>query len=373
MNRTAPLAAIALALTLLVSGCAATGSATADPTAPGAASQAATRTIVDHTGNEVTIPATITAVAVDEIPIASTYVAYFDGAAPHLVGMSDAVVQSLTNTVVADMAPEILDVETGYYADGDLNIESLLAIRPDVVFYNANNTEHAAMFAAAGIPAVGFSTSGDPTTVYADWLRLLEQVFNEPGKMDALIEHGTELVADVKERTSAVTERQSALIIFNYAKGTLRVAGETPFFGSFWLETINADNAAVGADGGLAAVTAEQVYAWQPDVVLVGGSGQARITPKQILTNTVDGLDLTPLTAVANGHVASNDLGMWSWFTPNPDAPLVATWLGKTVYPDTFTDVDLVELTRDYYQRAYSYELSADQAADILEGASGNE
>ncbi|WP_182347170.1 ABC transporter substrate-binding protein [Tomitella gaofuii] len=367
MRRRFPALVIAGALALALVGC------SANTEAAGPASD--TITIVDHTGNEVAIPADIQRVAIDEIPLASTYVAYQEGSAPYLVGMSDAVVRSLEDTVVADIAPEILDVDSGYYDNGELNVESLLNLDPDVVFYNANNTGHAELFAAAGIPAVGFSTSGDPTTVYQDWLRLLEDVFQEPGKMDEVIARGTEMIDAAAARTEGLADdaEQSVLIIFNYSSGTLRVAGETPFFGYYWLETINADNAAVGAQGGLAAVTAEQVLAWDPDVILIGGSGQAGITPEQMLSNTVDGLDLSALRAVQEGRVFSNDLGMWSWFTPNPDAPLIADWLGKVLYPSRFDDVDLIAETRDYYQDVYGVELSRDQADSIYQGLFADE
>ena len=350
-----------------------TGCTPAAAPADSAVADDGTITITDHTGNEVEIPADIERVAIDEIPLASTYLAYFEGSAPHLVGMSAAVVDSLKNTVAAEMAPELLEVDTSFYDEGELNIESLLAIKPDVVFYNANNTEHADMFAKAGIAAVGFSTDGDPTTVYADWLTLLEDVFQEPGKMDDVISSGADLVSDVVDRTATVADKQKVLIIFNYAAGTLRVAGETPFFGYYWLQAAGADNAAVGAEGGLAAVTAEQVLAWDPDVVLVGGSGQARITPEQIIGGTVDGLDLTSLRAVKEGRVYSNDLGMWSWFTPNPDAPLVAEWLGSVLYPDEFADVDLVSQTQKYYEDVYGFELTDADATEIFQGSLANE
>lgn len=365
--RSGTLSALALvgALSLALAGCAAnTTDTAAGPDGSG------TITIVDHTGDEVVIPADISRVAIDEIPLASTYVAYHEGSAPHLIGMSDAVVRSLEDTVVAEIAPEVLEVDTSYYKNGDLNVESLLELEPDVVFYNANNTEHGEMFAAAGIPAVGFSTNGDPTVVYQDWLRLLEDVFQEPGKMDSVIDDGAAMVADAKTRTEGLgaQDRQSVLIIYNYSAGVMRVAGETPFFGYYWLQTVGADNAAIGAQGGLAPVTAEQVLSWDPDVVLVGGAGPAGITPEQLLSNSVDGLDLSGLRAVREGKVYSNDLGMWSWFTPNPDAPLIANWLGQVIYPTEFDDVDLVAQTQAYYRQVYDHELSAAQAHAIYQG-----
>ncbi len=356
----------ALSAALALSACAPNtveqpGTTTAPETAAGP------RTVVDHGGNEVILPAEITRVAVDEIPIASTYLAYFHGEAPHLVGMSQGVVSALENTVAAAIAPEILDVDTSYYSNGDLSTETLLTLEPDVVLYNANNAEHREMFEAAGIPAVGFKTSGDPAEVYTEWLRLLEDVFGEPGKMDEVIAYGAEITAAARARNAAIPadERKNVLIVFRYSPGTLMVAGGAPFFGSFWLETANADNAAAETTQGLAPVTAEQVLAWNPDTVLVGGAGQAQITPATIIANAAEGLDLGSLEAARTGEVFSTGLGMWSWFTPNPDAPLIATWIGEAIYPQLQDREALAALTREYYEKLYGYALS-DAEIDAL-------
>lgn len=41
-----------------------------------------THTVVDHGGNEVEVPNKVTRVVIDQIPILSTYMAYFEGSAP---------------------------------------------------------------------------------------------------------------------------------------------------------------------------------------------------------------------------------------------------------------------------------------------------
>ncbi|MDN6460753.1 MAG: hypothetical protein L0J94_03865, partial [Corynebacterium flavescens] len=60
--------------------------------------------------------------------------------------------------------------------------------------------------------------------------------------MDEKIAYGRQLIDDAKQRSSQVSEaeRKRALIIFNYSNGTARVAGDTPFFGYYWLQPANA-------------------------------------------------------------------------------------------------------------------------------------
>ncbi|MGO2524397.1 MAG: ABC transporter substrate-binding protein [Brevibacterium aurantiacum] len=366
-NRRLTTAAAFTALALMLAGC----TPNSVESANAGDGSSTTRTIVDHTGKEVEIPAEITRVAVDQIPIASTYLAYFGGKAPHMVGMSKPVVTALEGTVAADIAPELLEVDTSYSTEGDLNAESLLEIDPDVVFYNAANTEHGELLKSAGIPAVGFATQGDPATVYTDWLRLLEQVFDEPGKMDEAIEYGQGLVQEAQQQNASIPQakRKDVLIFVRFGQGTATVAGMPEFFGSHWLETANAENVAVGTTEPLAQVSGEQILEWDPDVVLVAGRGMSQLRPDEILAGDVEGMDLSTLTAIQAKDVYSTDLGMWNWFTPSPDAPVIAHWIGQAIYPQLADPAALEDLTVDYYERLYNYTLSDKEIDRIYESA----
>lgn len=107
-TRLATLTAILATATLALTACAGgSGSATQSEQTTQEASASSTRTITDHGGNEVVLPEKITRVAIDQIPIESTYLAYFDGKAPYLVGMSAARVKAMSQTIAAEMAPHL--------------------------------------------------------------------------------------------------------------------------------------------------------------------------------------------------------------------------------------------------------------------------
>ena len=159
-----------LVLTLLVLCMA--GSALAD----------GTHTVVDHGGNEVEVPDKITRVVIDQIPILSTYMSYFGGEAPYIVGFCGSFKTTISETVLKNIAPELMETADTVYAQSDLNIEEIMKLEPDVILYNANNASHAEILKASGIPCVGFATVGasteaDPIERYAQWLKLLEDVF----------------------------------------------------------------------------------------------------------------------------------------------------------------------------------------------------
>lgn len=151
-----------------------------------------THEVVDHAGNHVQVPNEIQIhrVVIDQIPILSTYMAYFEGSAPNIVGYCGSFKDTISETVLKNIAPELMESSETVYAQSDLNIEEIMKLQPDVILYNANNKEHAKVLESSGIPAVAFATVGsdspaDPLERYKQWLSLLEDVFGEDGKMDA--------------------------------------------------------------------------------------------------------------------------------------------------------------------------------------------
>lgn len=225
-----------------------------------------THTVVDHGGNEVEVPNKVTRVVIDQIPILSTYMAYFEGSAPYIVGYCGSFKSVISDTVLKNIAPELLESSDTVYAQSDLNIEEIMKLNPDVILYNAGNSSHAEILKASGIPSIGFATVGasteaDPMERYEEWLKLLEQIFNEPGKTDAFVAAGDEIVTDVEARIAEIpqTDRPSALILWKYADGVPQVSGQGTF-GTYWMKRLGVTDKALEATG-FAQASMEQIVA----------------------------------------------------------------------------------------------------------------
>lgn len=342
------------------------GTSTSQPSEQGSS----TRTITDHSDAQVVIPSEINNVAFQQIPLIATYISYFDGKAPGIVAANASQINMMDQTILADIAPEVLNVDTSFDDQGTINAETLLGTGPDVVFNNARNSEARSTMEAVGLPVIGFDTMGAPTDTYVQWFKLLEDVFNEPGKTDDKLAYGQELVDDAEERAARVPEDQklSVMVVMQANQGMLVVAGGMDgWFTEEWARTMNFVNVTKDSEEGSMPVNLEQILEWDPDVILVTGVGMSSMTAEEILGNEVEGIDLSSLRAVQNGDVYSTQLGMWNWFTPGPDAPVVANWIGKTLYPDEFADVDLVSMTQDYYKKMYKYDVDEDRAATIVD------
>ena len=330
-----------------------------------------THEVVDHAGNHVQVPNEIHRVVIDQIPILSTYMAYFEGSAPNIVGYCGSFKDTISETVLKNIAPELMESSETVYAQSDLNIEEIMKLEPDVILYNANNKEHAKVLEASGIPAVAFATIGsdspaDPLERYKQWLSLLEDVFGEDGKMDDFFERGDAIVADVEGRIAEIPEeeRPTAMILYKVNDGVPQVAGKG-IFGDYWLQHLGVKNVAEEAQG-FAQVSFEQIYDWDPEVMFVNGPGLFKVTETDVLENKIEGADLSTIQAVKDGRVYDTTLGMWNWFTPNPDAPLVLAWLACNTYPEQFVDYPLEDTIREYYKASYNYDVTDEELEEMI-------
>lgn len=331
-----------------------------------------THTVVDYTGESIEVPNTIERVVIDQIPILSTYMAYFEGSAPYIVGYCGSFKTIISETALKNIAPELMESSDTVYAQSDLNIEEIMKLEPDVIFYNAGNTQHAEILKASGIPCIGFptvghETSADPIERYKEWLKLLEDVFGEPGKMDAFIAAGTEVINDVKTRIAQIPEdkRPTAMQLFSYADGVPKVAG-AKVFGDYYLQHLGVKNVAAEETEGFAQVSIEQIYKWDPDIIFDNGPGLCSIRPADILANRVEGIDFSNMSAYKTGRVYDTTLGMWNWTTPNPDVPLVLAWMACNTYPEEFADYPLAQTIKDYYKTWYGYDVTDAELEGML-------
>lgn len=362
-----------LTLTLSMSGCGNTAANQSQSSSQPEVDVNGTHTVVDHGGNTVEVPNKITRVVIDQIPILSTYMSYFQGSAPNIVGYCGSFKDTITKTVLKDIAPELMQSADTVYAQSDLNIEEVMKLNPDVIFYNANNASHAQILKSSGIPCVGFATVGgdteaDPLARYQQWLDLLEDVFGEDGKMDNFKNAGNAIIADVEKRIATVPEdkRPSAMILWKYSDGVPQVSGKGTF-GTYWLKRLGVKDVVVDEAKGFTQVNMEQVYRWDPDILFLDGPGLLSLKTSDVLNNKVSGTDFSTLTAVKNKRVYDTTLGMWNWFTPNPDAPLVYAWMAYNTYPEAFADYPLKETIKEYYQKWYGYTVTDKDMEEMLQ------
>lgn len=327
----------------------------------------ATRTIVDHYGFEVEIPEKIDRVVIVWLlPLPSVMAVYQGGNVDNLVGMPPDSLNAAKNSILARYCPDILNVSTDFYEGGELNMEELASLNPDVVFYAG--AQRAELFKNAGIPAVGFSTvlDGNPSPIHSlnKWIALLEDVFQQESKTVGIAEYAAKVEKEITARVSAIPEkdRKKVLMIGHYTDTAITPGGKGSF-SQYWCEAVG--GICVAAQASESEVNMEQIYEWNPDIVFL--STLAQFYPDDLYNNTAGtGHDWSTVSAVQNKQVYKFPLGTHRWWPPSSDAPLSLWWVAKHTYPELFEDINMEEKTKEYYLEFYRMELSDEEVKGIL-------
>lgn len=336
----------------------------------------ASRVITDEAGDKVTVPDKIERIAVAGILPFPSVITVFLGSAEKLVGIPPASMGAAKAGLLGELFPEILKAQTGYTAGLDLNIEELMKLRPDVVFYLAGNKEMGKMIKNAGLPAVAISPTKwnyDVLRTYDEWIKTLSQIFPESAKSKEVSRYSKKVYADIQKKVGKIkpADRKKALFLFQYDDKRMVTSGRS-FFGQYWCDAVGARNAAeeVPADNSNAVITMEQVYKWNPDVIFITNFTPA--LPEDLYGNKIGGHDWSAVKAVKERAVYKMPLGTYRSYTPGADTPVTLMWMAQKVYPELFKEVDMRKEVRNYYKKLYGITLSDRQIEQMYNQGRGS-
>jgi iron complex transport system substrate-binding protein len=333
-------------------------------TSTAAASVSDTVTIVDHGDRTVTVPVNPERVVITGIlPLASVLTVYLDSC-KSIVAMEPASMNAAKNGILSELYPDIVNINTDIMSGEDVNVEAILALDPDVVFYNAGNSSEGEKLENAGLTAVGFSATKwnyDCIETYNQWISLLDQIYpqraEERGTLVA--DTSTAIYNEIQEKVKDISqsEKQKVLFLYQYDENTMVTSGSN-FFGQWWCDAVGALNAAeeVAADNKNAVITMEQVYAWNPDVIIITNFTSAQ--PEDLYNNAIGSDDWSSVKAVQDHRVYKMPLGTYRTYTPGVDTPMTLEWLAQAVYPDLFADIDVQADVKKYYLQLYGIDLT---------------
>ena len=328
-----------------------------------------THTVVDHNGNEVEVPDDARRIVVCDIyPLPSVLTVFFDSA-DKIVGMAPPSMTAAANGLLGELYPEVLDAQTGFIDGSDLNMEELLKLEPDIVFYSASNPAQGEQLANAGLAAVAVSVNKwqyNCIETLNNWIALLGEIFPENEKTQIVEDYSNRVYDMVRERVANIPdeEKERVFVLFQYNDTTLLTSGKQ-FFGQWWADAIGAVNVAEELEkDNSVAVNMEQIYAWNPSLIFITNFNT--YGPEDLYNNTVEGYDWSPLDAIVNQRVYKMPLGMYRSYTPGADTPVTLLWMAKTAYPDLFEDIDIIQEAKTYYKDVFGIDLTDEQAGAIF-------
>ena len=332
---------------------------------------AESRIITDELNRDVEIESTDRVVMGSILPYFSTWFVATNST-EEIVGIHPNSYNAAANSILKQISPNIINAKTNFIENGEVNVEQLLTLDPTVYFEIAAQEKSVNKVAETGIPTVALdanTTSLDPLDTLKRWLKLTgeitgtterpEQILAEAEANQKLI---NDTIKDIKEE-----DRPRVFFLQYHSDGEISTAG-TNMHGNRWLAaTGGIDVAAEAGIDGIKAINMEQVYEMNPDIIFITNFTETQ--PEDLLNNTVEGQDWSQVKAVQDGKVYKMPLGIYRWYPPSGDGPLMLKWMAQKLYPELFT-YDIGEEIKDYYNRYYDYNLTDQEVHDILNPSS---
>ena len=130
----------------------------------------------------------------------------------------------------------------------DVNIESLIALNPDIVFYNAGSKAEQQKLENAGLTAVGVSPTKwnyDCIKTYNEWMSLLDKIYpsHASDRENLVNQYSNDKYNEIQSKVANVTTKQKVLFLFQYDSKTM-ITSSKSFFGQWWCDAVGAENVA---------------------------------------------------------------------------------------------------------------------------------
>ena len=319
-----------------------------------------TREFTDSTGRTVTLPASITKIAISG-PLSQIYILPLAG--DLLVGVSTAYAEDAQRYLPAYIY-EKAEIGQLYGGKGEMDLEALLSAAPDVVIDigEAKKTtaeDLTALTEQTGIPFIHI----DATVATApEAYRILGRLLDREDQAEALAawcEDTHAMISAMMAQVDADGVRKTLLYCLG-DKGVNVIAR-----GSFHAETINfmSENLAVIEDvvssGAGNEVDLEQILLWNPDVLI--------FAPDSCYADIAASEQWQSLGAVARGDYYKTPSGPYGWLSSPPAVQryLGMLWLGELLYPD-YAEYDLQEKVTEYYKLFYGCDLTAEMYQELM-------
>lgn len=265
----------------------------------------------------------------------------------------------------------------------NVNIEDYLAENIDLVIYYETDSE-LKKFENAGIPAV-------VVTVNTGILDTLEAV--KAQTIDEYIENVTSPVMILAETLGTDKAMAEAKAWKSYSEGIIRKVYDrtknleeadrkTVYWGNTWgenvltsystnnrwYEVMLAGGNLVGPDvggGNFPEITSEQLFKWDPEVILVDNHGNH---PELVIKSmTKEGSKWETLSAVENNQLHRIPAGVF-FLDKGTTTPLLTLWMATVIQPELFSDIDMAKEVQYYYKEFYEYDLSLEDAQKVIDG-----
>lgn len=353
----------------LLTGYSETKAATEEPTqsAEQDATQetAETREITDMAGRKVTVP---TAENIESVfsagPVAAIFL--YMVVPDKLLGWNYEL-NDVEKSIILDKYQDLPN-----FGMGDaVNYEAVIAANPTIAI-NSGKINDAmvsdcdALSESLGIPVVAVDNELNNS---AEAFRFMGELLGVEDHAEELAQYAEQVFTDINA-LSDIPEEKKVSVYFGNGEDSLETAPRGSQHAQI-LDVINAVNVAdleLG-DGSRVQISAEQLLAWDPDVIVVNGEPKADKSGSSAAEDILSNPDYASLKAVQDQKVYGTPNAPFSWVDrpAGPNRLIGMRWFSALIYPE-YIKCDINEEIHKFFDLFYHVDLSDEQLENVLKG-----
>ncbi|WP_128332024.1 ABC transporter substrate-binding protein [Apibacter sp. HY039] len=320
-------------------------------------SEKITRTITDMAGRKVEIPVNVQSAFIDRHSVMLVY--SFDTLLPvnRVFNYNDSEKKYLTQ---------------GFYVNKPLvineNAEEIIRLQPDIILFSKALTEENRKKAdqlqkKVNIPVVLLDNDFHN---YKSTLSFLGNVLNKKEKSEKLNNFIRTYVDSIPIKAKQIPENKRKKVY--YAEGNKGLKTDpSGSLHSLLIDLVGGINVAqvdILPGKGMTGVSIEQIYLWNPDIVLVwSGNYDSKDSYMHIRHDKL----WKDLKSVKENKVYQVPWKPFGWIDrpPGINRLIGIIWLSQTLYPEVYTQ-NLNKITQEYFKEFYHYNLNEEEAAELI-------
>lgn len=326
---------------------------------------AETREITDMAGRKVTVPVAENIESVFSAgPVAAIFL--YMVAPDKLLGWNYEL-NDVEKSIILDKYQDLPN-----FGMGDaVNYEAVIAANPTIAI-NSGKINDAmvsdcdALSESLGIPVVAVDNELNNS---AEAFRFMGELLGVEDHAEELAQYAEQVFTDINA-LSDIPEEKKVSVYFGNGEDSLETAPRGSQHAQI-LDAINAVNVAdleLG-DGSRVQISAEQLLAWDPDVIVVNGEPKADKSGSSAAEDILSNPDYASLKAVQDQKVYGTPNAPFSWVDrpAGPNRLIGMRWFSALIYPE-YIKCDINEEIHKFFDLFYHVDLSDEQLENVLKG-----
>lgn len=216
-----------------------------------------------------------------------------------------------------------------------------------------------------GVPVV--AVDGD-LSASAEAYRFMGELLGEEEQAEKLASYAEKTFADIEKME--VPEDKRVRIYYGNGEHSLETAPAGSAHGQI-IDMVNAVNVAdlEMGEGSRVQISAEQLLAWDPDVIVVNGEPKADMSGASAAETILANPDYASLKAVQNQQVYGTPNAPFSWMDRpmGPNRIVGIRWLSGLIYPE-YLNYNVDEEVKEFFDLFYHVQLTDEKLENIYSG-----